>query len=56
MSNGVLEESQKDKCLTKVQDHLPTSSTNENLVKLSVVGTNVFESEKAHALQLIEQF
>ena len=55
MSNGILQDSQKEKCLIKVQDHLPTSSTNENLIKLSVVGTNVFESEKAYALQLIQQ-
>ena len=53
MSHGILQDTQKEKCLTKVQDHLPTSSTNENLIKLSLVGTNVFQSEKAHALRLI---
>ena len=41
--------------LRKLQDHLPTSSCNEDLLQLQVVGTNVFESEKACALRLIER-
>ena len=55
MSNGILSESQKEKCIQKVKDHLPTSSSNDTLTKLSVVGTNVFESEKSHALKLNSQ-
>ena len=55
MSNGILNEFQKEKCIKKLLEHLPTSSTNETLAKLSVIGTNVFESEKSHALRLISQ-
>ena len=51
----VLTKKQKERCLRKVQHHLPTSSSNKDLCQLSVVGTNVFMSEKAHAMKLIEQ-
>ena len=47
--------SSKDDCLKKLKDHIPTSSTNNELIKLSVVGTSVFDSEKAHAIKLIKQ-
>ena len=47
-------EKQQDSCLDKLYEHLPCPSTNEDLAKLSVVGTNVFNSEKDCALRLIE--
>ena len=55
MANGALSPGSKDGCLKKLQDHFPTSSTNDDLIRLSVVGTNVFESERAHAIKLVKQ-
>lgn len=40
--------------LAKLQEHVPSLATNEDLMSLQVVGTSVFESEKEHALGLID--
>lgn len=48
-------EKRQDSCRDKLYEHLPGPGTNEELAQLSVVGTNVFNSEKACALRLIEQ-
>lgn len=55
MAGAAQNETQRSECLKKVQSHLPTSSTNEDLVKLQIVGSSVFDSEKSHVMKLIAQ-
>ena len=45
----------RDECLRKLYSHLPSSSCNEDLMQLQVTGTSVYESEKAHALDLLNK-
>ena len=45
----------RDECVRLLHSHLASTSTNEELAHLQVQGTNVYESEKAHAMCLIEK-
>ena len=45
----------REDTLQKLYEHLPTSSTNDDLERLQVVGTSVYESEKAHVKSLMEK-
>ena len=45
----------KDESLQKLHSHIPSASTNEELIQLQVIGTSVFDAEKAYAQDLVTE-